>query len=91
MNKLLIMKQPSLEALIDWCIEHSPGITSERLWAVAKDWDHKLLGFEFEDALASAREKYRCTSKKWYPPNHKAEPKVSTGKKEDPRQVRMDW
>lgn len=91
MNKLHIMKQPSLEALIVWCIESSPGITSERLWSIAKEWDHKLLGCDFDESLARARHKFRCTNKKWYPAGYKAEPKVSTGKKEDPRQVRMDW
>lgn len=91
MNKLQVMKQPSLDHLLDWAITESPGIASERLWTISRDWDHKLLACDFDDALGRAREKFRCTNKKWYPPHFKAEPKISTGKKEDPRQVRMDW
>lgn len=91
MNKLAIMKQSSLDMLLVELVKDAPGITSERLWTIAKDWDHKLLAWEFDVALAKLREAFRCTNKKWYPPFYKAEPKVSTGSKVDPRQTRMDW
>jgi hypothetical protein len=91
MNKLEIMKQSSLDVLLAELVRDSPGITSERMWSISKDWDHKLLGWEFDAALVTLRREYRCTNKKWYPPFYEAEPKVSTGSKVDPRQTRMDW
>jgi hypothetical protein len=85
------MKQPSLDMLIAEYIAFQPGVTSDKLWNIAKEWDHKLLGCDFDDALGRAREKFRVTNKQWYPPNYVAPPKVHSGRKEDPRQTRMDW
>jgi hypothetical protein len=38
MNKKDIMRQPSMEALIPALIRSKPGITSARLFEVAKEW-----------------------------------------------------
>jgi len=91
MNKLEIMRQKSIDDLLAAMIEHKPGVTSEALWRVAKDWDGKMRAWEFDQALAGMLAKYRVTNKQWYPIGHVAEPKRKEGPKPDPRQVRMDW
>jgi hypothetical protein len=91
MNKLEIMKQSSLDILLVELVKDSPGITSERLWSISKEWDHKLLAWEFDSALVKLCESFRVTNKKWYPPHFKADPEVHTGAKVDARQTRMDW
>ncbi len=91
MNKLQVMAQKSIDMLLAMCVEDKPGITSEALWKVAKDWDHKCTAWEFDQALATLHGKYRVTNKQWYPIGHVAEPKRKGEGKVDPRQVRMDW
>jgi hypothetical protein len=95
MNKLEIMKQPSVESLLAEMIKHQPGITSLKLWETTKEWYGKLvnpaMGVEFDQALVKLRQTYRCTNKMWYPPNHVAPPKVHNGPKPHPKQLRMDW
>ncbi len=91
MNKLQIMSQRSIDILLSSLVDEKPGITSERLHCVAKDWDHKLTAWEFDQALVNLRKSYRVTNKQWYPPGYEAPPKVHTGAKVDPRQTRMDW
>ncbi len=95
MNKLDIMKQPSVSLLLEEMIKHQPGITSLKLWETTKEWFGKVvspgMGAEFDNALRGLRGTYRCTNKQWYPPKHVAPPKVHGPKKDDPKQVRMDW
>jgi hypothetical protein len=94
MTKLEIMKQPSVQTLLEEMIRHKPGISTQRLWETVKEWNGKVregAGVEFDMALMEIRDKYRCTNKQWYPIGHIGEPVASSGKKEDPRQVRMDW
>jgi hypothetical protein len=95
MNKADIMRQPTVEALLEESIKSKPGITSMKLWEVTKEWHgkvfHAAMGVEFDQALRKLRDTYRCTNKQWYPPRHSAEAKVHGPKKDDPRQVRMDW
>ena len=94
MNKADVMKQPSMEILLEELIKFSPGITSDKLYTHAKDWHGKLwyhsMTTNFEWALSDLREKgYRVTNKQWYPQGHQATPKPKGPSKEDPRQTRM--
>jgi hypothetical protein len=91
MNKDEIKKLTSVHLVIEEMIRHQPGITSLKLWDVCKDWNHKLVAYDFDAALSSLRGRFRCTNKQWYPPGHVAPPKVHSGPKPDPRQTRMDW
>jgi len=94
MTKLQIMSQPSVQILLEEMIKHKPGITTQRLWETTKEWYGKVrdgAGLDFDMALMALVGKYRCTNKQWYPIGHIGEPVPSSGKKEDPRQVRMDW
>jgi hypothetical protein len=95
MNKLDIMKQPSVELLLEEMIKFQPGITTLKLWEVTKEWFGKLvspgMGVEFDQSLMTLRGKYYCTNQQWYPKGHVAPPKVHGERKPDPRQTRMDW
>ena len=91
MNKLAIMKQQSVDSLLSEMITQKPGVTSERLWAAAKEWDHRITAWDFDSALASMHGKFRVTNKQWYPIGHVAEPKRKGPQKEHPKQTRMDW
>ncbi len=69
MKKLLIMSQRTVPDLLRECIRQEPGIASAKLWNIAKDWDHKLLGIDFDVGLEQIlREGYRVTGKQWYAP-----------------------
>lgn len=95
MNKLEIMKQPTIARLLEELIRHQPGITSARLWETTKEWHGRLvdpaMGVEFDNALLGLRREFRCTNKQWYPRGHVGAMKLHGEKKQDPRQVRMDW
>jgi hypothetical protein len=95
MNKLEIMKQPSVEFLLREMIRFKPGITTQKLWEVTKEWHgsvvHPGIGMDFDIALGNLRSEFRCTNKQWYPAGHQAPPQSHGPRKEDPRQVRMDW
>ena len=91
MNKLQVMACRSLGELLSAYVEFKPGVTSEGLWKVAKDWDHKCTAWEFDQGLGTLLGKYRVTNKQWYPIGHVAEPRRKGEDKVDPRQVRMDW
>jgi hypothetical protein len=95
MNKLEIMKQTSVETLLEEMIKHQPGITSQKLWETTKEWYGKLIspemGIEFDLALGKLRENYRCTNRQWYTVGHTAPPKVHEGRAANPKQLRMDW
>lgn len=91
MNKLQVMACKSLDELLSSYIQSKPGVTSEALWRIAKDWDHKCTAWEFDQGLNGLHGKYRVTNKQWYPIGHTAEPRRKGEGKVDPRQVRMDW
>jgi hypothetical protein len=95
MNKLEIMRQTSVATLLEELIKHQPGITSARLWETTKEWYGKLvssaMGIEFDQALLGLRSEFRCTNKQWYPKGYVGEAKVHGEKKQDERQLRMDW
>ena len=95
MNKLEIMRQPSVETLLEEMIKHQPGITSMKLWETTKEWYGKLvspaMGIDFDQALLKLRQTYRCTNKQWYPRGHVAPPKVHKAPTPHPKQTRMDW
>jgi hypothetical protein len=93
-NKLDRMKPPSMEALLQQCVEREPGVTSARLFEYAREWHGKLwsqgLTGDFERQLLAMRNGgYRCTNKQWYPQGHTAEPERRGPSKDDPRQTRM--
>lgn len=96
MNKKDIMRQASMEKLMEEMVKHQPGVTTNRLFETAKDWAGKSWEpedvFRFEETLRSllARE-YRCTNKQWYPKGHVAARDPKGPPKEDKRQLRMDW
>lgn len=84
MNKVEIMRQPTLVTLLKEMTTHQPGITSQRLFDVAKEWDHKLKAHEFESGLDELRATgYRVTNKRWYPAGHSA-PQSPNGSKARP-------
>lgn len=90
MNKLLMMSQSTLKALILFVVEREPGVSSEKLWRCAKEWDSKLIGVDFDAALEELRGKeLRVTNKCWYIPGVQAERKLKGPSKGDPRQTRM--
>lgn len=95
MNKLEIMRQPSVETLLEEMIKYQPGITSLKLWETTKEWYGKLvspaMGIDFDQAMLRLRQTYRCTNKQWYPQGHVAPPKVHEGRASSPKQLRMDW
>lgn len=94
MNKKDIMRQSSMEILLEEMVKHKPGITSQRLYDTVKEWagKHFVSAQEFDDALSGLRDRgYRVTNCQWYPAGYVAEPKLKGPPKEDPRHTRMDW
>lgn len=97
MNKLTVMKQPSVETLLEEMIKFQPGITVQRLWETTKEWYgktvHQGMALEFDMALGTLlrQGQFHCTGKRCYPKGHTAPPSPHSGAKVDPRQVRMDW
>ncbi len=94
MNKLDRMRQPSIDILLRWCVDHQPGITSLRLFEYTKEWYGKVWfqasTHDFERALLSMRsEGYRVTNKQWYPQGFVGEAHPRGPVKSDPRQLRM--
>lgn len=89
MNKADIMRQKTLADVLREMVLHEPGVTSKRLWDVAKEWDHRLIATEFDRELSVLRGSFYCTNQKWYPKGHQAKPKLRGPSKEDPRQTRM--
>ncbi len=95
MNKLKLMSQKTMQAVILYAAESEPGITSEKLYKYVKDWlnDPEALdglGAKFDAALLDCSAKLRCTNKCWYYPGAQKERKIREVKA-DPRQMRMDW
>ena len=95
MNKLAIMRQPSVQTLLEEMIKFQPGITTTRLWETTREWAGKIASrasvqeFERELEILRIAKDYRCTNKQWYPAGHVAPPKLCSGPKGDPRQLRM--
>lgn len=88
MSRLLLMSQKTLPDLIRVSVRREPGISSEKLWKLAKDWDHTMKAAEFDRELSKMIGELMVTNKCWYEPGavvqrKKCEPKV------DPRQTRM--
>ena len=92
MNKLKLMSQKTMQDVILYAAEAEPGISSEKLYKLVKDWMNGLegLGAKFDAALLDCSGKLRCTNKCWYLPGAERERKVREVSS-DPRQVRMDW
>lgn len=72
MNKKDIMRQPSMESLLESLVQESPGVTSQKLYDAVKAWAGKSWEnsdlHKFDAELMALRGKgYRCTNKKWYP------------------------
>jgi len=88
MNKLLLMSQKTLPDLIRHAVNREPGITSEKLWKLAKDWDHTMSAGEFDRGLAKMAGELRCTNKCWYEPGAVVQRKLREPKV-DTRQTRM--
>lgn len=85
MNKVEIMRQPTLVTLLQEMTTHQPGISSQRLFDVAREWDSKLKTHEFEGGLEELRTTgYRVTNKRWYPAGHSAPPQSQNGSKARP-------
>jgi hypothetical protein len=96
MNKKDIMRHSSTETLLRAAIRHKPGITSARLFDLAKEWAGKSWEqgdtFEFEECLKKLRAgDFRVTNKQWYEKGHVSEREPHGPPKVDPRQIRMDW
>ena len=96
MNKKDIMRQSSMEKLLEEMVKHQPGVTSQKLFDVAKEWAGKSWGqadtFHFDEVLRKLLAKgYRCTNKQWYPKGYVAARDPKGPPKEDKRQLRIDW
>lgn len=90
MNKLLVMSQKTLRDLVILVVDREPGVTSDKLWRLAKEWDRKLSAAEFDGALGElVGKELRVANKCWYLPGVKAEKKLRGPSAEDPRQTRM--
>ncbi len=95
MNKLKLMSQKTMQDVILYAAESEPGITSEKLYKLVKDWLNdpsqlEGLGAKFDAALLDCSGKLRCTNKCWYYPGAKHDRKTRDVTV-DPRQTRMDW
>lgn len=95
MNKRDIMRQPTIQILLEEMIKFQPGITTMKLWEATREWAGKIASrasvAEFENELAQLRNAggYRVTGKQWYPAGYIAVPARKGPPKEDPRQTRM--
>jgi hypothetical protein len=90
MNKLLLMSQKSLRAVILFAVDREPGIASQRLYNLCKEWNSKLTGMEFDEMLGSmVNNELRVSNKCWFMPGAEVEKKLKSGSKDDPRQTRM--
>lgn len=83
------MSQRTVPDLLRECIRQEPGIASTKLWNIAKNWDHRLLGVEFDAGLEQIRQEgYRVTGRQWYA-SGASRPAMQRQPKVDPRQLRM--
>jgi hypothetical protein len=71
-----MMSRPDIQTLLEYCIDHDPGITTQKLFEYTKEWyggtNRQVLWslaqtIDFERALTLLRNKgFRCTNKNWY-------------------------
>ena len=94
MNKAEIMRQKDMDSVLENYIRHQPGVTSQKLYDVCKEWagQHWTSSdtHEFDLRLGKLLLRgFRVTNKQWYEKGHVSERKLKGPSKEDPRQTRM--
>lgn len=94
MNKADIMRQKDMDTVLEEYIKHQPGVTSQKLFDVCKEWAGQSWNDkdvrEFDGRLGRLLLRgFRVTNKQWYVKGHFAERRVKGSSKEDPRQTRM--